>query len=127
MRIHVDPDPKPRIKYCFVGAWPGPPTSSAQSIGEHPLWGAINAPQLVIEPGTSCTAGEHSMQRTIRTALLSTISEPQLYYYSFMILNLFYCVQNGEDFESMVQGMVQETAFQSPQLAQQVISHLSLN
>jgi hypothetical protein len=46
--------------------------------------------------------------------------------YCFMILNLVYCVQNGEDFESMVQGMVQETALQS-QLAQQVISHLSLN
>ncbi len=36
--------------------------------------------------------------------------------------HLFYCVQNGEDFESMVQGMVQETTLQS-QLAQQVISH----
>ncbi len=42
---------------------------------------AINASQSGIEPRTSCTAGKHSMQRAIRTALLCTISEPHLYYY----------------------------------------------
>ncbi len=36
-------------------------------------------------------------------------------------------MQNGEDFESMVQGMVQETTFQSQQAQhQQVFSHLFL-
>jgi hypothetical protein len=33
-------------------------------------------------PGTSCTAGEHSMQRTIRMALLTAIQNLGLYYYS---------------------------------------------
>jgi hypothetical protein len=35
-----------------------------------------------IEPGTSCTAGEHSMQRAIRTALMTAIRNLYLYYYS---------------------------------------------
>jgi hypothetical protein len=46
---------------------------------------AINASQSGIEPGTSCTAGEHSMQRAIRTALLTAIQNLGLYYYNFLL------------------------------------------
>ncbi len=45
---------------------------------EHPR---PTASQSGIEPGTSCTAGELSMQRTIRTALLIKIWNLSLYYY----------------------------------------------
>ncbi len=45
----------------------------------HPLH---RASQSGNEPGTSCTAGEHFMQRAIRTALLTTIRNLGLYYYS---------------------------------------------
>jgi hypothetical protein len=47
-----------------------------------PLRDAINASQSEIEPGTSCTAVEHSMQRAIRTAVLTAIRNLALYYYS---------------------------------------------
>jgi hypothetical protein len=49
----------------------------------HPLHRAseTKAFQSGIEPGTSCTAGEHSMQRAIRTALLTAIRNLGLYYY----------------------------------------------
>jgi hypothetical protein len=45
----------------------------------HPLHRASNteASQSGIEPGTSCTAGEHSIQRAIRTTLLTDLG---LYY-----------------------------------------------
>jgi hypothetical protein len=42
----------------------------------------IDVSQSGIKPRTSCTAGEHSMQRAIRTALLSTIRNLTLYYYN---------------------------------------------
>ncbi len=38
--------------------------------------------QLEIEPGTSCTAGEHSIQRAIPAAWLPAIRNLGLYYYS---------------------------------------------
>jgi hypothetical protein len=41
-----------------------------------------DASQLGIEPGTSCTAGEHFVQRAIRTALLIAIRNLGLYYYT---------------------------------------------
>ncbi len=40
------------------------------------------ASQSGIEPGTSCTAGEHSMQRGIHTAFLTSIRNLSLYYYN---------------------------------------------
>jgi hypothetical protein len=48
----------------------------------------INASQSGIEPGTSCTAGEHSMQRAIRTALLTAIRNLGLYYYNIRYMGL---------------------------------------
>jgi hypothetical protein len=50
----------------------------------HPLHRAseTEASQSRIEPGTSCTAGEHSMQRAIRMALLTAIRNLGLYYYN---------------------------------------------
>ncbi len=39
-------------------------------------------PQSGIEPGSSCTAGEHSMQRGIQSVLLNAIRNLGLYYYS---------------------------------------------
>ncbi len=50
----------------------------------HPLHRAseTEAFQLGIKPGTSCTAGEHSMQRAIRSVLLTAIRNLSLYYYS---------------------------------------------
>jgi hypothetical protein len=52
----------------------------------HPLNRAseTDASQSGIEP--SCTADEHSMQRVIRTALLYTIRNLNLYYYSEKIM-----------------------------------------
>ncbi len=49
----------------------------------HPLHRAskTEASQSGIEPRSSCTAGEHSMQRAIRTALLTAIRNLGLYYY----------------------------------------------
>ncbi len=41
-----------------------------------------DASQSGFEPGTSCTAVKHSMQRAIRTALKTTIRNLNLYYYS---------------------------------------------
>jgi hypothetical protein len=40
---------------------------------------------------TSCTAGEHSMQKAIRTALLTAIRNLYLYYYTSMNA---YCVEH---------------------------------
>jgi hypothetical protein len=52
-----------------------------------------SASQSGLEPGTSCTAGEQSMQRAIRTALLITIWNLSLYYFrtkfNFMFLKNF--------------------------------------
>jgi hypothetical protein len=64
----------------YVGAWLGPPTV-------YPLHRAseTDTSQQVIEPGTSCTAGEHSMQRAIWTALLAAIRNLCLYYYTHTI------------------------------------------
>jgi hypothetical protein len=49
----------------------------------HPLHRAseTKVSQLGIEPGTSCTAGEHTMQRAIRMSLLTVIGDLGLYYY----------------------------------------------
>jgi hypothetical protein len=49
-------------------SWPGASETEASQSG--------------IEPGTSCTAGEHSMQRAIRMALLTAIRNLGLYYYN---------------------------------------------
>jgi hypothetical protein len=50
----------------------------------HPLHRAseTEASQSGIEPGTSCTADEHSMQRAIQTALLTVLRNLNLHYYS---------------------------------------------
>jgi hypothetical protein len=42
------------------------------------------------EPGTSCTAGEHSVQRAIRTALLSTFRNLSLYHYNCNLNQLYF-------------------------------------
>jgi hypothetical protein len=66
-----------RRGHRYVGAW-----------GHlHPLHRAseTDASQLGIEPGTSCTAGEHSMQRAIRMKLLTTIRNLSLNYYKGII------------------------------------------
>jgi hypothetical protein len=53
---------------------------------EHPRRRRDQASRPGIEPGTSYTAGEHSMQRAIRTALLTAIRNLGLYYYSKILL-----------------------------------------
>ncbi len=56
----------------------------------HPLHRASETEesQQGTEPGTYCTAGEHSMQRAIRTALLTTIRILGLYYYNISIFEM---------------------------------------
>ncbi len=63
----------------YVGAWPGP---------LHPLHRASETDVSLsgIEPRASCTAGEHSMQRAIPTALLTAIQKLSLYYYKGNVL-----------------------------------------
>jgi hypothetical protein len=57
----------------------------------HPLQRAseTDGSQSGIKPGTTCTAGEDSMQRAIRTAILTAIGNLGLNYYRVYFLSRF--------------------------------------
>jgi hypothetical protein len=52
--------------------------------------------QSGIEPGTSCTAGRHSMQRAIQTALFTAIWNLGFYYYKNIFSLIFSEALNGD-------------------------------
>ncbi len=65
----------------------------------HPLHRAseTDASQPGIEPGTFCTAGEHSMQTAICTGSLTAIRNLSLYYYN----TCYVLVEEGPDLDSI--------------------------